>query len=100
MTKVSILVTTSPSQLGQVTKHLPRTVAPFVAERGEIGVPYIESPPPLHFEAVPFVANQIDGHADRQVAAHGRIEGHQDTFCCVCKGRMLREYAVEDRLSV
>src|SRR6267378_8660259 len=100
MMKLSILPTTSPPQLGQVAKHLSRTFAPFVAERGEIGVPYIESPPPLHFEAVPFVANQIDGHAYRQVAAHGRIEGHQDTLCGVRQGRMLRKYAVEDRLSV
>src|ERR1700676_2479963 len=100
MMKLSIVATTSPPQLGQVAKHLPHTFAPFVAERGEIGVSYIESPPPLHFEAVPFVANRIDGHAYRQVAAHGRVEGHQDTLCGLCKGRMLRKYAVEDRLSV
>src|SRR5271155_2918697 len=48
----------SPLQLGQMAKHLPHTFAPFVAEGGEIGVPLIESPPPLHFEAVAFVANQ------------------------------------------
>src|SRR6478735_8111341 len=100
MMKVSILPTTSPPQLGQVAKHLSRTFAPFVAERGEIGIPYIESPPPLHFQAVPFVANQVDGHAHRQVAAHGRIEGHQDTLRGVCQGSVLRKYAVEDRLSV
>ncbi len=53
----------SPLQLGQMAKHLPHAFAPFVAEGGEIGVPLIESPPPLHFEAVPFVANQVDRHA-------------------------------------
>src|SRR6185312_9869194 len=100
MMRVSILPTTSPPQLGQVAKHLPHTFAPFVAERGEIGVPLIESPPPLHFEAVPFVANQVDRHAHRQIAAHSRIERHQYTLCGVCKGRMLRNYAVENRLSV
>src|SRR6476646_5469271 len=100
MMKVSILPTTSPPQLGQVAKHLSRTFAPFVAEGGEIAVPLIESPPPLHFQAVPLVANQVDGHAHRQVAAHGRIEGHQDTLRGVCQGSVLRKYAVEDRLSV
>src|SRR6478609_9140806 len=100
MMKVSILPTTSPPQLGQVAKHLSRTFAPFVAEGGEIGVPLIESPPPLHFQAVPFVANQIDGHTHRQVAAHGRIERHQHTLRGVCQGSVLRKYAVEDRLSV
>src|SRR5882757_6896931 len=74
MMKVSIVPTTSPPQLGQVAKHLPHTFAPFVAELGEIGIPLIESPPPLHFEAVPFVADQVDRHTDRQIAAHGRIE--------------------------
>ena len=53
----------SPAQLGQMAKHLPHTSAPFVTEGGEIGVPLIESPSPLHFEAVPFIANQVDGHA-------------------------------------
>src|SRR6476660_3363589 len=100
MMKVSILPTTSPPQLGQVAKHLSRTFAPFVAEGGEIGVPLIEAPPPLHFQAVRFVANQVDGHTHRQVAAHGRIERHQDTLRCVCEGSVLRKYAVEDRLSV
>src|SRR6478672_13030687 len=100
MMKVSILPTTSPPQLGQVAKHLSRTFAPFVAEGGEIGVPLIESPPPLHFQAVPFVANQVDGHSHRQIAAHGRIERHQHTLRGIGKGRTLRKYAVEDRLSV
>src|SRR6201987_1028847 len=100
MMKVSIATSTSPAQLGQMAKHLPHTVAPFVAEGGEIGGPLIESAPPLHFEAVPFVADQVDRHAHRQIAAHGRIERHQHTLGGVCKGRVLRKYAVEDRLSV
>src|ERR1700677_44378 len=90
----------SPAQLGQMAKHLPHTFAPFLAERGEIGVPFIESPPPLYFEAVPFVADQVDRHAHRQIAAHGRIERHQYTLRGVCKRRITRNYAVEDRLSV
>ena len=53
----------SPLQIGQMAKHLPHTFAPFVAKGGEIGIPLIESPPPLHFEAVAFVANQVDRHA-------------------------------------
>lgn len=53
----------SPVQLGQMAKHLPHTFAPLLAEGGEVGVPLSESPPPLHFEAVPFVANQVDRHA-------------------------------------
>ena len=70
------------------------------ADRGEIGVALIESPPPLHFEAVAFVADQVDRHTHRQIAAHGRIEGHQDTLRGVRKGRISRKYAVENRLSV
>jgi hypothetical protein len=30
--------------------------------------------PFLHFEAVSFVANQVDRHPNRQVAPHGQIE--------------------------
>jgi len=40
----------SPRQLGQLPKHLPRTVAPFAAERGEVGVPLVEPAPLVHFE--------------------------------------------------
>ena len=53
----------SPAQFGQIAEHLPHPFAPFVAEGGEVGIPVIEPPPPLHFEAVPFVANQVDRHA-------------------------------------
>ena len=64
----------SPAQLGQLAKHLSRALAPFVAERGEIGVAVVESAPLLHFEAVALVADEVDRHAHRQVAAHRRIE--------------------------
>ena len=46
-----------PAQLGQLAKHLPGTFAPCTAERGEIGVPVVDSAPHLHFEAVSLVAN-------------------------------------------
>src|ERR1039458_10526097 len=55
----------SPLELGQPAKHLSRAFAPFAAECGEIGVPVVEAAPLRHFEAVTFVANQVDRHAHR-----------------------------------
>ena len=63
-----------PLQFGQLAKYLSRAFAPFVAQRREICVSVVEPPPPPHFEAVSFIANQVDRHTYRQVAAHGRIE--------------------------
>jgi hypothetical protein len=64
----------SPLQLGQLAKHLSRAFAPFMAERSEICVSLIEVASFLHFEAVLFVAKQVDRHSNRQVASHGQIE--------------------------
>ena len=86
--KVSIADGRSPPQLGQMAKHLARTFTPFVAQCSEIGVALIESPPPLHFQTVAFVAQEVDRHAHRQVAAHGGIERHQHTLRGVGKGRV------------
>src|SRR4030095_4554285 len=90
----------SPGKLGQMAKHLTRTLAPFMAQCSEIRVATIESTTFLQFEAVSFVANQVDRHAHRQVAAHGRIERHQHTLRGLCKGSRARNHAVDDRLAV
>jgi hypothetical protein len=44
----------------------------------EVGVALVE--PALHrdLEAVPRIAEQIDRHADREVAEHRRVEGDED----------------------
>jgi hypothetical protein len=60
----------------------------------------VDPAPHLHFEAVALVADQVDRHAHRQVAAHGRIERYQHTFRGVCEGRSTRNHAVDDRLTV
>ena len=53
----------SPLQLGQMTKHLPRTFPPLETERGEIGVVFIKPAAPPHFEAVSLVTHQVYRHA-------------------------------------
>jgi hypothetical protein len=41
-----------------------------------------------HFKTVTLIADQINRHANGQIAAHRCIEGDEDTFCCtIQKGR-------------
>ena len=69
-----------PFQLGQLPEHFAYALAPVCAQCREIRVALVEAAPLTDLQAVPLVANQIDGHAHRQVAAHGRIERNENTF--------------------
>src|SRR4029450_5597786 len=100
MITASIAVCRLPDELRQLAEHLARALAPFVAEGGEIRVAMVEAAPSLYFERVAFVANEVDRHAYREVAAHRRIERYQHAFGGVRKGRCARDHAVDDRLPV
>src|SRR5258706_9588195 len=100
MRKEAIGADALPLQLGQMTEYLSRAFAPFVAERREIRISVIEPAPHPDLEAVLLIADQVDRHAYRQVAAHGRIERHQHALRGVCERRGSRNYAVDDRLAV
>ena len=54
----------------------------------------------IGFQTVSFAAHQIDGHADREIAAHGGVERDQDAFHCVAKVRRRGNDAIDDGLSV
>ena len=51
-------------------------------------------------QTVSFAAHQIDGHADREIAAHGGVERDQDAFHCVAKVGRRGNDAIDDGLSV
>ena len=60
----------SPVQVGQSAEHLSRAFSPLLAERAEIRIPLVEAATHSHFKTVPLIADQIDRHADGQIAAH------------------------------
>src|SRR6185295_2598077 len=59
----------APLRLGQLLEGGPNTLAPLLAQRAEVGIARLEAAALSHLEGVPFVANQVDRHRDRQVAA-------------------------------
>src|SRR6185369_6526857 len=69
-------------------------------QRGEIGVAFVKAAPLAHFQAVPLVADQVDRHSHRQVAAHGRIERHQHALDRVRQRRGARDHALDDGFAV
>src|SRR6266851_4120661 len=83
-----------------MTEYRSRAFAPFVAQRGEIRISFVEPAPHPDLEAVMLVANEVDGHAYRQVAAHGRVEWRQHTLRRVNKGSRTGDHAVDDRFAV
>src|SRR5574337_294368 len=95
-----IITTFSPVQIGQPTEDLPHAFAPLPAEGGEIRIALVEAATHTQLETVRLIAEQIDGHADGQVAAHGRIEGHEDTFRSVVERGRTGDDQIEDRLPV
>src|SRR5512132_1399365 len=101
---IGVLLTSArvglPTQFGQLAEYVSHALAPLTAQRGEIRIPLVEPATHLNLETVPSVANQIDGHADRQVAAHGGIERNQHTFRRIGESRGRGNDAVEDRFAV
>src|SRR5512132_3662422 len=89
-----------PTQFGQLAEYVSHTFAPLPAQLAKISNPLVEPATHLNFETVPLVANQIDGHADRQVTAHGRIERNQHTFRRIGESRGPGNDAIEDRFSI
>src|SRR5512132_1597911 len=67
----------SPVELGKLREHFPRAFAPRLAECVEIRVVTLETPPAPHLEAVALIAQEVDGHADADVASHRGVERHQ-----------------------
>jgi hypothetical protein len=47
-----------------------------------------------------FVADQVDGHADGQVAAHGRVKRDQHAFGRFGKAGGRRDHAIDDGFTV
>src|SRR5512132_3329674 len=89
-----------PTQFGQLAEYVSHAFAPLTAQRGEIRIPLVEPATHLNFETVPLVANEIDGHADRQVTARGRIERHQHTLRLIGDSRGRGNDAIDDGFSV
>jgi hypothetical protein len=74
--------------------------APASVQRREVRVAVVEAAPHAHFEAVALVADEVDRHADRKIAAHRRIERHQHALRGVRELGRARDHAVDDRLAV
>ena len=60
-----------PFQGWQLVKYLARAGYPLLLERLEIDVPDVEAASHRHPQAVALVAQQVDRHADREIAEHG-----------------------------
>src|SRR5579862_7801773 len=91
---------TLPRQLRQLAKYAARSLAPFAAQLGEVSVTLVETATATHRQTVALIAHQVDGHADRQVAAHGRIERDEYALGRLSEARRGRNDAVDDRLAV
>ncbi len=98
----TIAITSSayPLQCGQLAEDLSHALAPLTAQRSKIGIARVEPPAHPNFETVPLVADQIDRHADREVAAHGRIERDQHALRRIGKRRGRGDDAIDDRFAV
>src|SRR5271170_4272996 len=81
-------------------KHASNALTPFLAEGAEVRIALVEPAPHAYLETVALVADEIDGHADRKVAPHRRIERDEDTLCGVHERRRRSDHAIDDWFSV
>ena len=76
------------------------TLAPALVQGREVSVAFGKTASHSDFEAVTFVADEVDRHANRKAAAHRRVERHENTLCGVRKVCRTHDDAVDERLAV
>src|SRR5688572_17968519 len=86
--------------VGQAPEHGAHTLAPLLAEGGEVSVAGLEAAADADLEAIALEGHEIDRHADREVAAHGRVERDQHALHRVAQVGRARDDPIDDRLAV
>ena len=64
----------SPDKVRQLAEHLACALAPTAMERCEVWIAIVEAAPHVDLEAVSLIADKVDRHPDRNIAAHRRVE--------------------------
>lgn len=95
----STLRIAQPIRTRQFAHAAAQGFVPFAADGLQIGVVFDQALAQVRGEAVAAVQQQIQGRADREVGAHGRIEGHKHAFAGFAERGLRGDDAVEDGLA-
>ena len=89
-----------PVRFRQVGEGLFQAIVPGMADLGPIGVALIDAALEALDQAVAPVTKQVDGRSDRNIRAHGRIEGDQRAARRLGEPGLRGDDPVEDRFAV
>src|SRR5579862_7263519 len=84
----------------KLAEDCPHTLAPLPAQGREIVVAGREAMTEIESKTVALATGQVDGHANRQVAAHGRVEGDQHALHRISHAGRRCDHAIDDGLAI
>src|SRR6266404_8873642 len=96
----SRLASRQPVGIRQLGEHAPQPAAPALLDHGEVGIALADALLYAGAQRIARIPQQIDRHADGNIAADGRVERNQGALRRFLVWRGTGQHAVEDGFAV